>query len=40
MLGIGSKFPRFALTGVVANDASKAFKDIDNATYAGKWLIV
>ena len=40
MLGIGSKFPKFNLTGVVSNDASKAFKDIDNSTYAGKWLIV
>ena len=40
MLGIGSKFPRFNLTGVVSNDANKAFKDIDNATHAGKWLVV
>ena len=40
MLGIGSKFPSFNLTGVVSNDAAKAFKDIDNTTYAGKWLVV
>ena len=40
MLGIGSKFPGFNLTGVVSNDPAKAFKDIDNATYAGKWLVV
>ena len=40
MLGIGSKFPSFKLTGVVSNDAAKAFKDIDNTTYAGKWLVV
>ena len=40
MLGIGSKFPGFNLTGVVSNDPAKAFKDIDNTTYAGKWLVV
>ena len=40
MLGIGSKFPGFSLTGVVSNDPAKAFKDIDNSTYAGKWLVV
>ena len=40
MLGIGSKFPEFRLTGVVSNDAARAFKDIDRSTYAGKWLVV
>src|SRR5688572_28770351 len=40
MLGIGSKFPDFKLTGVVSSDPSKPFKDIDNSTYAGKWLVV
>ena len=40
MLGIGSKFPAFKLTGVVSNDPSTAFKEIDNSTYAGKWLVV
>src|SRR5688572_7406839 len=39
MLGIGKKFPEFKLTGVVSNDASKAFKDIGNATHAGKWKV-
>jgi len=40
MLGIGKKFPQFSLTGVVSNDLDKAFKPIDSATYAGKWLVV
>ena len=40
MLGIGKKFPAFNLTGVVSNDATHAFKDIDDKTYAGKWLVV
>ena len=39
MLGIGQKFPAFALTGVVSNDLDKAFKPIDNATFAGKWQV-
>ena len=39
MLGIGQKFPTFALTGVVSNDLEKAFKPIDNATFAGKWQV-
>ena len=40
MLGIGKKFPSFKLTGVVSNDLNSAFKDIENQTYAGKWLVV
>lgn len=40
MLGIGQKFPGFALTGVVGNDIATAFKPIDSSTYAGKWLVV
>lgn len=40
MLTIGDKFPEFALTGVVSNELSDAFTDIDNKTYAGKWLVV
>ena len=39
MLGIGQKFPQFALTGVVSNDLDKAFKPIDNATFAEKWQV-
>jgi lipoyl-dependent peroxiredoxin subunit C len=40
MLGIGRKFPEFKLTGVVSNDMQKAFQDVSNDTYAGKWLVV
>ena len=40
MIGIGKKFPAFNLTGVVSNDATHAFKDINDASYAGKWLVV
>ena len=40
MLGIGRKFPEFKLTGVVSNDMQKAFQDVTNDTYAGKWLVV
>jgi alkyl hydroperoxide reductase subunit AhpC len=40
MLGIGSKFPPFKLTGVVSNDPATAFKAIDDTTYAGKWRVV
>jgi peroxiredoxin (alkyl hydroperoxide reductase subunit C) len=40
MLGIGEKFPSYALTGVVNSDPAKAFKSIDSASQAGKWQIV
>ena len=40
MLGIGSRFPRFKLTGVVNNDINTAFKDFDNQTFKDKWLVV
>ncbi len=40
MLGIGQKFPEFKLKGVVSTDLDKAFVEIDNNSYAGKWLCV
>jgi len=40
MLGIGSKFPAFRLTGVVGNDGASAFRDFDERSFAGKWLVV
>ncbi len=40
MLGVGQKFPDFALTGVVANDLDKAFKPFDSKSIRGKWAIV
>lgn len=40
MLTIGQKFPEFKLTGVVSSEQSSAFKEISNATYKDKWLVV
>lgn len=40
MLGIGQKFPRFSLTGVVSNDMESAFKPCDQSSFNGKWLVV
>lgn len=40
MLSVGEKFPQFKLKATVSNDLSNAFQDIDNQTYAGKWLCV
>ena len=40
MLTIGQKFPEFKLTGVVSSSQDSAFKEITNATYKGKWLVV
>jgi peroxiredoxin (alkyl hydroperoxide reductase subunit C) len=40
MLGLGQKFPAYALTGVVSNDPAKAFQQFSNADQAGKWQVV
>lgn len=40
MLTVGEKFPQFKLKATVANDLDRAFVDIDNDTYPGKWLCV
>ena len=40
MLGIGQKFPRFSLTGVVSNDLDKAFQPFDQDSNKGKWKVV
>ena len=40
MLGVGSKLPQFKLKATVSNDLDKAFVDIDNNTYKGKWLML
>lgn len=40
MLGIGSRFPGFKLTGVVNNDINTAFRDFDNQSFKDKWLVV
>lgn len=40
MLGIGSRFPGFELTGVVSNDIGDAFRAISSDDYAGQWKVV
>lgn len=40
MLGVGSQFPQFKLTGVVSNDINTAFEDISSDEFEGKWKIV
>ena len=40
MLSVGEKFPQFKLKATVSNDLNSAFVDINNQTYAGKWLCV
>ncbi len=40
MLTVGQPFPAFSLKAAVSNDLSKAFTDIRNDSYAGKWLVV
>ena len=40
MLGIGDKFPAYALTGVVSNDPNKAFQQFKSGEQAGKWQVV
>jgi peroxiredoxin (alkyl hydroperoxide reductase subunit C) len=39
MLGIGQKFPAYALTGVVSNDLDKGFKAYDHNSDRGKWKV-
>jgi lipoyl-dependent peroxiredoxin subunit C len=39
MIGVGQRFPHFALTGVVSNNAEQAFKPVTQDTYAGKWQV-
>lgn len=40
MKGLGDQFPEFNLKAVVGNDLEKAFIDVNNKTYTGKWLVV
>ncbi|MBL8513183.1 MAG: peroxiredoxin [Betaproteobacteria bacterium] len=40
MLTVGDTFPAFKLKATVTNNLGNAFTDIDNSTYAGKWLCV
>ena len=40
MIGIGRRFPEFALTGVVSNDARSAFHSFTHESFPGKWQVV
>ncbi|HEX2082067.1 MAG TPA: peroxiredoxin [Xanthomonadaceae bacterium] len=40
MLSVGDKLPEFKLKATVSTDLNNAFVDIDNTTYAGKWLVL
>ncbi|HTW37939.1 MAG TPA: peroxiredoxin [Steroidobacteraceae bacterium] len=40
MIGIGQRFPEYALTGVVSSEPARAFQAIDSGTFAGKWRVV
>lgn len=39
MLGVGQKFPEFAMKATVSLDIQKAFQDVTNKSYKGKWLV-
>lgn len=39
MLGVGEKFPDFEVTAVVSRDKNKAFEQITNESYEGKWKL-
>jgi peroxiredoxin (alkyl hydroperoxide reductase subunit C) len=40
MLGVGKPFPKFDLKAVVSTDPKNAFKDINNGTYEGQWMVI
>ena len=40
MSGVGSRFPQFALTGVVSNDIQSAFQSFTHESFPGKWRVV
>ena len=39
MLGVGKQFPKFNLKAVMNNDPKKAFQEVSNETYKGKWVV-
>jgi alkyl hydroperoxide reductase subunit AhpC len=39
MLGVGDKFPTYALTATVSTDKDNAFKPITDRDYGGKWKL-
>ncbi|NBO18126.1 MAG: peroxiredoxin [Proteobacteria bacterium] len=40
MLGVGQKFPAFAVKATVSNDINTAFADVNDKSYPGKWLVM
>ncbi len=40
MSGIGQKFPRFDLKGVVSSDLARAFQSFNQDSFQGKWQVV
>src|SRR5215469_6527874 len=40
MVGVGHRFPEFALTGVVSNDVKGAFQSFTQDSFPGKWKVV
>ena len=40
MLGVGQQFPQFDMLATVSTDVNHAFKQVTNATFKGRWLIV
>jgi peroxiredoxin (alkyl hydroperoxide reductase subunit C) len=40
MKSVGQSFPSFQLKATVSTDMANAFTEINNQTYAGKWLVV
>ena len=40
MKGVGDKFPEFDLKATLSSDLSTAFEQVNNQTYADKWLVV
>lgn len=40
MLGVGQKFPAFDVKATVSNEVKDAFIDVNDKSYAGKWLVV
>jgi peroxiredoxin (alkyl hydroperoxide reductase subunit C) len=39
MLGVGQQFPAFSLQATVSTERGKAFQNIDNDAYKGKWKV-
>jgi peroxiredoxin (alkyl hydroperoxide reductase subunit C) len=40
MLTVGDRLPAFSMKAVVSSDPASAFKDVDDATWADKWLVL